>query len=153
MAADLKASDGPEAGILAGREAALATTLASLNDPRSRVAWLVERARHQPPLPDALRLAGYQVPGCQVRFWWIAEHRDGCCWFRSDSDAVTLRAMGRLWSELASGATPRELAGWHPDFLERLGVLRPLATSRQETVRRIGDLIRSFAALHVHGPP
>jgi len=133
---------------LAQREAAWVDRLAAMRDPQARFAWLVERARQREHLPDALRLDRHRVSGCQVRLWLVGELREGRCEFQSDSDAVTLRAMAGLWCEIASGATPRELARWHPDLFDRLGLLRQMADSRQATVRRIGDLIREFARSH-----
>ncbi|MBN8248640.1 MAG: TatD family hydrolase [Verrucomicrobia bacterium] len=119
-----------------------------MHDPQARFAWLVERARQRPHLPDALRLDRHRVSGCQVRLWWVAEVRNGRCEFQSDSDAVTLRAMAGLWCDLASGASPEELAAWRPDLFERFGLLRSLADNRRTTVLRIGELIREFARSH-----
>lgn len=136
----------PASGALADREQAAEAVLARLRDPQSRFAWLVERMRERPHLPDAFRLDDYRVSGCLVRLWFVPEFREGRCWFRTDSDAVTLRAITGFWCDIASGATPAELRDWNPQFLERLGVLRQLAENRQATVLRVGGQIREFAA-------
>lgn len=136
----------PASGSLVDREQAAEALLARLRDPQSRFAWLVERMRERPHLPDALRVDGHRVSGCLVRLWFVPELRDGRCWFRTDSDAVTLRAITGFWCDIASGATPAELRDWHPQFLERLGVMRQMAENRQATVLRVGGQIRDFAA-------
>ena len=136
----------PASASLAEREHAAEAMLARLRDPQSRFAWLVERMRERPHLPDAFRLDHYRVSGCLVRLWFVPELREGRCWFRTDSDAVTLRAITGFWCDLASGATPAELRDWNPQFLERLGVLRQMAENRQATVLRVGGQIRDFAA-------
>ncbi|MBL9175638.1 MAG: SufE family protein [Verrucomicrobiales bacterium] len=138
-------ADLPVSGSLAEREHAAAAMLARFRDPQSRFAWLVDRMRERPHLPDEFRIDTHRVSGCLVRLWFVPELRDGRCWFRTDSDAVTLRAMTGFWCDLASGATPGELRDWHPRLLERLGVLRQMAENRQATVLRVGGQIRDFA--------
>ncbi|MEN9677429.1 MAG: Cysteine desulfuration protein SufE [Verrucomicrobiota bacterium] len=137
---------------LAEREAALVATLMRLRDPQSRFAWLVERARERPHLSDDLRLDAHRVTGCQVRLWWIPGFRGGRCWFQSDSDAVTLRALTGMWCDLACGASPAELAEWNPDFAVRLGLMRQMAESRQATVLRVAAMIRDYGAALGKGP-
>jgi len=145
-------SEAAVPGTLAEREAALVATLMRLRDPQSRFAWLVERARERPHLADDLRLDAHRVTGCQVRLWWIPEFRGGRCWFQSDSDAVTLRALTGMWCDLTSGASPSELAAWNPDFAVRLGLMRQMAENRQATVLRVAAMIRDYGAAHEKAP-
>ncbi len=131
---------------LAAKQQALLAALARLRDPQARFAWAVEQARHRAPLPEELRLEVHRVTGCQVRLWFVPEFRDGHCWFRTDSDALTLKAMTGLLCELASGATPAEIASLDFAFLDELGLVRQLAESRRATVLRVAEQIRTFAA-------
>lgn len=136
---------------LADRESATVAALLRVRDPQSRFAWLVERSRDRPHLPDSLRLDLHRVEGCQVRLWFVPEFRDGRCWFQTDSDAVTLRALTALWCDLANGSAPAELSAWHPDFAARLGLMRQMAENRQATVLRVLGMIRDFGAAHAGG--
>lgn len=135
---------------LAAKQQELLAALTRLRDPQARFAWAVEQARKRPSLPESLRLDAHRVTGCQVRLWFVSEFRDGRCWFHTDSDAVTLKAMTGLLCELASGATPAELATLDLAFLDQLGLLRQLAENRRATVLRVADQLRAFAALHAH---
>lgn len=135
----------------ADRAAALRAALASIRDPQARLAWAVEQARRRPHLPDALRLDAHRVPGCQVRLWLAPEFRDGCCWFQTDSDAATLRALVGLLCHLANGATPDELTTFDASVLEKAGLLRQLAESRRATVLRVADQMREFARQQADG--
>ncbi len=137
-----------EVPTLAVKQQELLAALTRLRDPQSRFAWAVEQARKRPPLPEDLRLEAHRVTGCQVRLWFVCEFRDGRCWFRTDSDAVTLKAMTGLLGELASGATPAELATLDFAFLDQLGLLRQLAENRRATVLRVADQLRAFALTH-----
>jgi cysteine desulfuration protein SufE len=131
---------------LAVKQQALLAALTRLRDPQARFAWAVEQARHRAPLPEELRIEAHRVTGCQVRLWFVPKFRDGRCWFRTDSDALTLKAMTGLLCELASGATPAEVAALDFAFLDQLGLLRQLAESRRATVLHVAEQIRTFAA-------
>ena len=118
----------------------------AVRDPQQRLARLVELAKARPLLADALKLDVHRVEGCQVRIWFVPEFREGRCWFQSDSDAITLKALVGLLCEVYSGRTPQEIAAHEPKFLDDLGVLKQLAESRRATVLRVVGKIRDFAA-------
>jgi len=130
---------------LAVREAELCRELAAEADPQTRFSRVIDRARLQPSLPDEFRQPVYLVPGCQVRLWWVPSFANGACWFQSDSDAVSLKAMTRLLAELYSGATSVEILAHPAGFLDRYGLLNSLAENRRATVVRVVDQIQSFA--------
>ncbi len=122
------------------------STLEHLRDPQARFSWLVERARKGESLPAAYRQDKFRVTGCQVRTWFVAEIRDGRCWFGLDSDAITLKAVGMLICELATGLVPEQVAEFDTRFLDRLGLLGQFAESRRTTLLRLASMVREFAA-------
>lgn len=126
----------------------LLAPLLEIVDPQRRLARLVEEARRRPALEPARRIDSNIVEGCLVRVWFLAEFRDGRCWFRCDSDAVSLKAVGGLLCELHSGHTPEEIAAASAGVLESLCILHQLAENRQRTIARIGEKIRRFAEEH-----
>lgn len=129
----------------ASPESSPAAVLGLLTDPQARLSWLVDWARHQPALPVQDRLDRHRVSGCQVRLWWIAEVRDGRCSFRTDSDAVSLKALTGFLALHYSGRTPLEVVHGERAPLERFGLLRHLADNRRATVLRVEELIHAFA--------
>lgn len=138
----------PEDSGPAERLTLIAGWLMGISDTQARFAWLVERARLQPPVPEADRRPEYLVPGCQVRLWLVPEFRHGRGWFRIDSDAVSLKAVGGLLGEYYSGLTTEEIIASRPEFLETFGLATNLAVSRRRTVWRLRELIREFAQRH-----
>lgn len=136
---------------LASHRAELTVRLAGIRDPQARLAWVLEQARLRPHLPEALRQEQHRVTGCLVRLWFVPEFRDGRCWFQSDSDAVSLRALTGLLCALANGGEPAEVAQFDHVFLEQLGLLRQLAESRRATVLRVAEMIREFGRRHTPG--
>lgn len=136
---------------LADRAAALSRALGSIPDPQARFAWVVEQARSQPALPATSRRDEFRVQGCQVRLWWVPEYRDGRCWFRLDSDALSLKAVAGLVCAFYDGQAPADILGHPPEFLQGLHLGTLLAESRRRTVGHIHERILDFARQHV--PP
>jgi cysteine desulfuration protein SufE len=122
--------------------------LLQIGDPQTRLACLVEEARHFPSLEPALRLEANRVEGCLVRLWFVPKLRGRECFFRCDSDAISLKAVGGLLCDLYSGHTPAEIAAAQSGVLKRLGILPQLAENRQRTIARIEEKIRHFAQEH-----
>ncbi len=120
-------------------------------DPQTRFSQITEWARQRPPMDAALRLDRHRVPGCQVRLWWVSSMCEGCCWFQSDSDALTLKAVTGLLADVYSDVAPLEIIGHPPTFLEELTLLKPLAENRAATIRRVTDLLMQFAAAPATG--
>ena len=146
------AADGPGLDSPSGapvspalRMARWSSRLASLSDPQSRLAHLVEAARRQVALPATDRLESHRVQGCLVRTWWIASWHDGRCWFRTDSDAMTLKCLAGAIAELASGGTPDEILVLDFSPFDSLGLLRQLAENRQRTLRNLMSATKEFA--------
>lgn len=137
---------------VADRIAELEAALRSRRDSQSRLAWLIEDARRQPPLPVAQRSDDRLVPGCQVRLWWVPSWREGRCWLDADSDAVSLKALVGLLCRVYHGARPDEILSAPPAWLEETGLLRQLAESRRATVLRVHEMIREFAQTHRDAP-
>ena len=134
------------------RQQQLLAPLRALRDPQSRLAWSVAQAQHRLPLPDDLRLDQFRVEGCLVRIWLVPEFANGVCTFRTDSDAVSLKALSGLLCDYYSGDSPEGIVRHPPEFLQQLGLLRHLAENRRATVVRIGEKIRDFAMMHLYPP-
>ncbi len=124
----------------------LAAHLASIRDPQSRFAWLVELARKRSPLEADRRTEAHRISGCMVRSWWIAELANGRCRFSTDSDAVTLKAVLGAVADICTGGTPAEIVALDFDFLNSTGVLRQFAENRQATILRVIASVKEFAA-------
>jgi cysteine desulfuration protein SufE len=130
---------------LAQRQSRRLAPLLQIDDAQARLAQLVEEARRHPALAPALRVEANRVSGCLVRVWFVAQFREGQCFFQCDSDAVSLKAVGGLLCELYSGRTAQEIMATSPGVLESLQILHQLAENRQRTIARIEEKIRRFA--------
>jgi cysteine desulfuration protein SufE len=119
--------------------------LLQIGDPQQRLARVIHRAPKLPAIEPALRVEPNRVEGCLVRVWFVPGMRDGRCFFRCDSDAISLKAVGGLLCELYSGHTPEEIAASQCGLLKPFGILHQLAENRRRTIVRIEEKIRTFA--------
>jgi cysteine desulfuration protein SufE len=122
--------------------------LLQIGNPQQRLARVMHAAPKLPPIEPELRTEGHRVEGCLVRVWFVPEFREGKCFFRCDSDAVSLKAVGGLLCQLYSGHAPEEIAATQMGFLKPLGILQQLAENRRRTILRIEEKIRHFAQEH-----
>ena len=133
--------------VLAKQQQRLAELL-QLGDPQQRLARLMQNAGRISSLEPELRIEIHRVEGCLARVWFVPEVRDGKCFFRCDSDAVSLKAIGGLLCELYSDQTPEEISATQFGVLKHLGILHQLAENRRRTIARIEEKIRHFAQEH-----
>lgn len=125
---------------------------AAIPDPQQRFSQCVERARTRPLLPEIHRTETHRIEGCQVRIWVVSRFENGRCWFESDSDALTLKALSGLLCELFNGATPEEILQAPNGFPDAWRLTRMLAENRRKTIERIAQQIQDFARAHTAAP-
>ncbi len=117
----------------------------AIPDAQARFAAVVDAATARPMLGDEFRIGTFRVEGCQVRTWLVPEYHEGRCWFRVDSDAISLKAIGGLLCDFYSGKTPDVVVREAPDVLTELGLMPHLAENRRRTLWRIREKIGAFA--------
>lgn len=130
---------------LADKQHELAGALACCRGAQERLAWLVARARQQAPLEAACKTDAFRVQGCLSRLWFVAECREGRCFFRCDSDSQIVKAVAGLLCEFYSGAKPGEIVAHDPGFLGAAGIKQHLTGNRRNALSRVWEKIRGFA--------
>ena len=117
--------------MLEARLMQLLEELAPFDDPQERLAFIVDRAKHLPPLPAAERTDANRVRGCVSVVWLVGEVRDGRCKFRFEADSPVVRGLLALLCEFYSGCPAAEIAASTHDPLEAAAVTRHLSPTRR----------------------
>ncbi len=130
---------------LAEKQRQLSAQLAPLPNVQQRLNFLVDQARARPPLPPELCVEAHRVPGCLARLWFVAEAREGRCWFLAESDSLIIKATAGLLCELYSGHTPEEILAHDPSFLAQFGIHQHLTPNRRNSLSRVWTEIQAFA--------
>lgn len=132
--------------------AALRADLANLPDDEERLHLLIRRGRLIPPLAPAEKTDERLLPGCISNLWWIPHYTDGVCRFRFDSDSQVVRGVAALVCGLYDGEKPAAIVECPPGHLETLGLRRLLTANRSNSLSRLAERIRAFAAFHLIQP-
>jgi cysteine desulfuration protein SufE len=125
---------------------ALESALAAIPHRQDRLAWITQRARSAPPLPTTLKTDNHLVSGCLARTWLVAEFSHGRCDFRADSESAIIKGIAILLCELFSNQTPEEILSIDARFLEKFGIDQHLTPNRRNSLFKLQEQIRSFAA-------
>ncbi|HWD20431.1 MAG TPA: SufE family protein [Verrucomicrobiae bacterium] len=131
---------------IAEKQRQLERALADLKSPQDRLAWMTQRGRAAEALPAAQRTDAHRLEGCLARTWLAAEFDEGRCRFRADSESAIIKGIAVTLCEFFSGQTPEEVASVDPRFLERFGVNQHLTPNRRNSLSRMFEEIRRFAA-------
>jgi cysteine desulfuration protein SufE len=123
----------------------LVATLTAINDSQERFAWLLARGKAQVPMLAELKTAANQVEGCLSKLWFVAEYRDGRCYFKSDSDSLIAKGIAGLLCDFYSGSHPREILKIDPSFLGQVGISQHLTPNRRNSVSKVWTKIHTFA--------
>ncbi len=107
--------------------------------------YLIELGKSLEPFPDAARTEENLIKGCQSRVWLEHEIRDGCIWFKADSDAIITKGIISLLIQVYSGRTAAEIAADDFSFVDRIGLKENLSPTRANGLVSMIETIRSIA--------
>ena len=130
----------------ADRQSRLAQELLRFEDPQERLAYVQDRVRRKPPLPEALRTEHNRIHGCLTKVWLHAQLVDGLCVFEVDSESAMVRALAALVAEPFSGAPAREAAAFRSSILALSGLETKITPTRRQGLAHLEAAILAFAS-------
>jgi cysteine desulfuration protein SufE len=130
---------------LAEKQQQLTTQLAALKNGQDRLVFLVEKTKGRPAFAPEFRIEKNLIPGCLARLWFVADFRDGHCFFDCDSDSLIVKAVAGFLCDFYSGHAPTDILAHDPGFLGPLGITQHLTPNRRNALARVWDYIRQFA--------
>lgn len=131
---------------LTEKQARLIEDYSLIENPLERFSALVEHFRKLPPLPEPEQTEENLVRGCVSRVWVSGSCGNGICHFHSEADSPILQGVVRLLTDFYSGATPREIIGCEPDFLDALRLTDQLTPTRRNGLRHVRQRILDLVA-------
>ena len=117
-------------------------------DRQERLAAIVERARHIPPLPVQKKTPVQRVPGCVSPVWLSEEMHEGRVRLHADAESPLVRGLVQLLCEAYDGGLPGDVATTEVTLFEALDLLRELTPTRRNGLAAVRTRIRAFAQLH-----
>jgi cysteine desulfuration protein SufE len=128
------------------KKEALITLLSAMPDNQERLAYLVDRARQDPPLAPVYKTDTYRIEGCLSKLWLVCEFKEGKCFFKSDSDSLIVKAIASLLADFYSGQVPAEILSCDPSFLSEVNLTQHLSANRRNALSRLWEKIHDFAS-------
>ena len=89
-----------------------------------------------------------RIEGCLSNLWFVAEYRDGRCYFLCQADSLVVKSIAGLLCRFYSGATPAAILALDPSFLREAGISEHLSSNRRNALTKVWSRIRACAAEH-----
>lgn len=129
----------------ASRQHSLAESLLVIEDPQERLAYVLDRTKRRPALPESERTDENRIHGCATKVWLKSALRDGLCIFEVDSESGMVRGLASLVSEVYSETSPEDAASFSCEIFEAARLIRLITPTRQNGLAQLQAAIRSFA--------
>lgn len=91
---------------------------------------LIDFGRDLDELSEQECVDKFKVKGCQSQVWLKPHYHDGVIDFKANSDAVLVRGIVGLITQVYSGASPDEIVSTQPTFLKEIGITEHLSMNR-----------------------
>ncbi|MEO1089393.1 MAG: SufE family protein [Pseudomonadota bacterium] len=140
----------PEPTIDAAQRA-IEDEFALFDDWRDKIDYVMDLGRALPPFPEAARVEGNKVHGCQSQVWMIAHVDDETRRLRleADSDAILVKGLIGLLLRLYDDRPPAEVVATPPEVLDRVGLGRHLTAGRANGLHSMIKRVQELAHAHV----
>ena len=115
------------------------------DDWMDRYQYLIDLGRRLPDFPDADRIDGNKIRGCQSQVWFVADKRDGKLEFRAISDAAIVSGLIAVLLRIYSGKRPRDILDTPADFISALNLEAHLSPTRSTGLHAMLKAIQNFA--------
>ncbi len=110
-----------------------------------RYAYLIELGKDCPQIDEHDKTPQNIIKGCQSNVWLSCEMRDGCLYFRADSDAVITRGIISLLIRAFDGHTPDDILGAEITFIDAIGLREHLSPTRSNGLTAMLKQIKMYA--------
>jgi len=110
-----------------------------------KYAYIIELGKECPVIDEKDKTDNNLIKGCQSRVWLSCEYRDGCLWFRADSDAVITKGIISLLIRALNGQTPDDILDAQLDFIDQIGLKEHLSPNRSNGLIAMIKQIRAYA--------
>lgn len=116
-----------------------------LDDWMDRYQLLIDMGGETEPLPDSDKVEQNLIDGCQSRVWLVCDEKEGCLYFRAESDALIVKGIVTLLIRVLSGHTPDEILDADLYFIEKIGLREHLSPTRSNGLLAMLKQMRAYA--------
>ena len=110
-----------------------------------KYAYIIELGKECPIIDEKDKTESNLIKGCQSRVWLSCEHRDGCLWFRADSNAVITKGIISLLIRAFNGQSPQDILAADLQFIDQIGLKEHLSPTRSNGLTSMVKQIKMYA--------
>jgi cysteine desulfuration protein SufE len=129
----------------AAAQDAIEEEFALFADWSERYQYLIDLGRKLPPLPDADKIEGNRIKGCQSLVWIVAEGDRERLDFRAISDSTIVSGLIYLALRVYAGRPAEEILATRPDYIARIGLAKHLSPTRSNGLAALLQFIQDTA--------
>lgn len=119
-----------------------------LDDWEDKYRYIIDLGGKLERMPEEFYSDEWKVRGCQSQVWLVPEKKDGCLFFRGDSDAAIVKGIVSIVLTIFSGKTSEEIKNIEiNDIFDRLGLHEHLSPSRRNGLTAMTEKIRAYAEI------
>lgn len=111
----------------------------------SRYQYLIDLGRGLPEFPEALRIDGNKVLGCQSQVWLAMDGDAQNLHFRATSDALIVSGLIALILRVYSGRSAQEILATEPWFVGEIGLDKHLSPTRSNGLHAMLSRVKDYA--------
>ncbi len=131
------------------REEAVVEDFMLFDDWMGKYEHLIELGNGLPLIAEEFKNDEYKIRGCQAQVWLRPEYRDGCIFFRGDSDAIITKGLIALLVKVLDGQRPADIVDADLDFLDKIGMKEHLSSTRKNGLASMVRQIKEYASAHM----
>jgi cysteine desulfuration protein SufE len=110
--------------------------------------YLINKGRTLPAMDDSTKKDKYKISGCQSEVWVFPEFKEGKLFFKMDAEAVIIKGIVVLLSEIYSNHTPSEVLSLDDDFLIESGLVANLSMTRSNGIAQVVKQVKMYALVY-----
>ncbi len=117
-------------------------------DWEERYKELIQIGKNLALYPEEQRVEKFKIKGCQSQVWLYPEFKMGKVYFHADSDALLVKGIIGLLTEVYSGSKPQEILETSADFLKEIGITEHLSMNRTNGLASMLKQIQMYALVY-----
>ncbi len=110
--------------------------------------YLIEIGQQQNHFPVDKMTDDYIIKGCQSSVWLVPDMKDGRIYFKADSDSSIVKGLITLLIRVLSGQTPDDILNAKLEFIDKIGLRKHLAPTRNNGLAAMIKQIKMYAVAY-----
>ena len=110
-----------------------------------RYQYLIDLGQNLNGFPKDKMTDEYKIKGCLSSLWVVPDMKDGKIYFTADSDSTIVKGLISLLIRVLSGQTPDEIIKAKLEFIDKIGLRKHLAQTRNNGLAAMIKQIKMYA--------